>query len=44
MTHKSEEMVEEVDAAALASPLPGKSDQMGIDELVIQLHHYQLTQ
>jgi len=38
-----EEMVEEVDAAALISPLPGKSDLAAIDELVLQLHHYQLT-
>lgn len=38
-----EQMVEEVDEASRVSPLPGKSDQEAIDELVIQLHHYQLV-
>lgn len=37
-----ERMVEEVDEASRASSLPGKSDTAAIDELVLQLHGYQL--
>jgi hypothetical protein len=38
-----ERMVEEVDEASRASSLPGKSDNEAIDELVLQLHHYQIA-
>lgn len=38
-----ERMVEEVDEASKASPLPGKSDQEAIDELVLNLHNYQVA-
>lgn len=39
-----ERMVEEVDVASKESTLPGKSDLAAIDELVINLHHYQLVE
>ena len=38
-----EQMVEEVDEASKTSPLPGKSDQAAIDELVLNLHNYQVA-
>jgi hypothetical protein len=39
-----EQMVDEVDEASRMSPLPGKSDQAAIDDLVLELHHLQLCE
>jgi hypothetical protein len=39
-----ERLVEEVDEASRNSTLPGKSDQVAIDEIVLRLHGFQLCE